>query len=114
MHDKPWGLSGYDVYGSMVLGYFADNQAQTILNDLRDNLQNRLPENILNTMNWAATRKNNFLILRALSPQSAPIKRLFQSAWDYTRPYSWAGKLTPHAYGQLDMRKLSRQQFILI
>ncbi|MCG8421838.1 MAG: urease accessory protein UreD [Proteobacteria bacterium] len=93
--DAPWGLNGHCVYGSMIAGYFAPAQSQSIVVRLREHLAVARGQRQKEKLYWAASRKDNLLVLRALAAQSEPIKQLFSAAWDFIRP-TLLGKITSY------------------
>ncbi len=81
-----WGLNGYSVYGSMLIGY--TDQAQSLLEGLREHLQ-QIPapsSSWARDLDWSVTRRDRMIILRALAAQSEPMKVLFCNAWKFLRP----------------------------
>jgi urease accessory protein len=81
-----WGLNRQPVYGSMLAGYFAEGQCQQLLSAIRDNSAMLREAELNYRLQWSATRKDNMLIIRALAPQSEPIKEFFHRIWEFLRP----------------------------
>ena len=86
MQKARWGLGQQPVYGSMLAGYFTGDKCQHLLHALRAEATILQAARQDDRLQWAATRKDNILIIRALAQQSEPIKELFHRIWDFTRP----------------------------
>ena len=86
-----WGLRQQPVYGSMVAGYLEEGECQQLVNRLRDKAiisNESLTGKTAPTghLHWSVTRKDRLIIVRALAPQSEPIKTLFHQIWEQCRP----------------------------
>jgi urease accessory protein len=73
-----WGLAGAEALGTLL----ATGASPVDLEAVRE----RCTRESASDAQWAATLVDGVLVLRALAAQAAPIRHLFQTAWQVLRP----------------------------